>query len=509
MSPQPPAASSTARKILSVTTLALSVLATGCTTLPEALPGIDDVVSNARADATNDWNATPALQVRYLNLPVLRTHPLKLPEALANRSVSLTLPTGATVANLSTLLGAIDIPTIVASEQLANKRVGLGTYEGRLGDLLTALSAARGLVFTWHNGILDISAQTTMTAYIPQNKELMKTVVDDLLSLGGSHLMASLASGIVSCQIAGTKTDRVKRYLHQTIDNTSTIALQIAIITVGLNRKHKTGLDWSRLQISLGKSLQIGLGSSTVSGGLNGNDINSGDNGDGTSNGDDGDSGSGGLVSDANVGAQLAGGTLGFVTDTANFDMQAMFSLLSTYGKTQTTQNLVLRTLSGGKVKIRSGATVPYVSDVSINSGDSGTLLGGTETETVETGLTLTIEPRYNDRTGLVTMDVDLKLKSILGFIKLQAGDQIGALSRPKTQDQSLKTVARVRTGHTVVLGGLIYDHVSDNRNTLAGLEDLPIGHQNLRVKRNALFVVIRPTVITYEFSDEVAHGRS
>ena len=183
--------------------------------------------------------------------------------------------------------------------------------------------------------------------------------------------------------------------------------------------------------------------------------------------------------------------------------MQALFSLLSTYGTTQTTQNLVLRSLSGGKVKIRSGATVPYVSQVNIAAaGNSNSVFGGTQTETVDTGLTLTIEPHFDAVTGRVTMDVDMQLKSIIGFLKLSAGAQIGSMTRPEVQDQSLETVARAAAGHTVVLGGILYDQLSDDRATLPGMESAAIGHLDRKVQRNALFIVIRPTVTTYRFAD-------
>lgn len=502
------------------------MLVTGCTTLPSHLPDIDDAGAAARSQATQDWNATPALTTRTLAMPATLANAQALPPRVAGRAVHLQLPAAASVAQFAALLNSMGLSTVIASSDLGQKPIGLTHYDGTLGDLLHALSATQGVSFDWRAGVLAIGAGTPMIAYLPQNKDLITDVAGDLASLGATHVTTSKVAGSVAFDAPGARLWRIRRYVKRVASNASTVALQIAIVTVGLSRDRSTGLDWSRLQLTFGHGLKFNFNGdeggdnsggivSTDGGGLpnlngdnGGGSDNGGDNGTGNDSGDNGggdggDSGSSGNSESAStIGAQLASQSLGFVVNGFDFNLKALFSMLSTYGDTRTTQNLVLRTLSGQEVKIRSGESVPYVSGVSVNSTNNGGLLGGTETETVDTGLTLKITPQYNARSRLVTMDVDLQMKSIVGFLQLAAGEQVGSLSRPDVQDQSLKTVARIAAGQTVVLGGLIYDQLTDNRNTLAGLESLPVAHKKKHVQRNALFIIIRPTVTTYAFSD-------
>lgn len=509
------------KKTAGATALALSLFATGCATLPNELPDVQASAADARSVATQDWNATPALTTQALTLPTTLADAQPLPARIANRKVDLELPQDAKVARLAALINALGISTVIVSGDLDDQMVGVTHYHGTLGGLLDAISAVQPISFTWRGGVLAIATGIPMIAYLPQNEELIKQVSADLANLGATDITASQAAGSLVFDAPGGKAWRIERYIRRVANNASTVALQIAVVTVGLTKNHSTGLDWSRLQLTFGHGLSFdntggagqndgGIVPLNPIGGNRGNSNSQGDDsgddsGSGSDSGSGGDSGTGsGTDSDSasTVGAQLASQSLGFVANGFDFNMKAMFSLLSSYGTTRTTQNLVLRTLSGQEVKIRSGETVPYVSGVSVNSTNNGNLLGGTQTETVETGLTLKITPQYNARSRLVTMDVDLSMKSIVGFLQLNAGEQVGTLSRPDVQDQSLETVARAAAGQTVVLGGLIYDQMSDNRNTLAGLENLPVGHKENQIQRNALFIIIRPTVTTYAFTD-------
>ena len=505
------------RRASGVAALACVILS-GCTTVPKHLPSIDAKVSSVQSEATRDWNLTPALRTERLAEPAIHSSFTPIPKAVMDRQIAIDAPPGATVGDLAVLLSGYGVPTIAASDDVAGRRISVPAYNGKLSGLVALLSSASNIALTWSDGVLVINSGVAMTASVPPSKELIKTVSDELKTLGASQIVASVPASEVSFNAAPDRLWSVKRYLHRVVDNSATIGLQVAVITVGLNSEQQSGLDWSRLQFTLGRSLGLrNDGQNNQQGGMGGGGQNGNNGGTSNNNGGTGNNnGSGndnhndpaasflaGLNTKSPYGAEFAGGDFGIGVARHDFNMQALFSLLSTYGNTQTTQNLVLRSLSGGKVKIRSGASVPYVSQVNIAAaGNSNSIFGGTQTETVDTGLTLTIEPHYDAATERVTMDVDLQLKSIIGFLKLSAGAQLGSMSRPEVQDQSLTTVARAAAGHTVVLGGILYDQLSDDRNTLTGMEDAPVGHKDRKVQRNALFVVIRPTVTTYRFTD-------
>jgi type II secretory pathway component GspD/PulD (secretin) len=122
----------------------------------------------------------------------------------------------------------------------------------------------------------------------------------------------------------------------------------------------------------------------------------------------------------------------------------------------------------------------------------------GANTTTVETGFNIEIVPFYDAEDNLVTVELDLEMKSLVGFKELNAGEQLGTLTRPQIQDQSIKNIARMEAGETALIGGLVYESASDNRTGLAGFEHIPMGSKSQRNSYNALFILMRPTVVVY-----------
>ncbi len=195
-------------------------------------------------------------------------------------------------------------------------------------------------------------------------------------------------------------------------------------------------------------------------------------------------------------------------------------AFLSTFGNTNVTQNVELRTLSGRQVKIRSGDEIPYVKGIGIGTlGSAGTAaangttggssnsntLGTAQTETVKTGLTVEMVPRFDSDAELVTTDLKMELKSLVEFVKLDAGNQLGSLTQPRTQDQELSNIVRMRAGQTAVIGGIQYDQEQFDGNEPTFLRDKmrarsqSAGYRAQNVTRNALFIILQPTVTTYE----------
>jgi type II secretory pathway component GspD/PulD (secretin) len=81
----------------------------------------------------------------------------------------------------------------------------------------------------------------------------------------------------------------------------------------------------------------------------------------------------------------------------------------------------------------------------------------------------------------------------------LSGGNQLGTITQPRTQRQAFNNTIRVPVGETVILGGVTYESISDNRNTLSFMDDKETASQNKNISSNSLFVVIRPTVILYK----------
>ncbi|MEO0368640.1 MAG: type II secretion system secretin GspD [Pseudomonadota bacterium] len=134
---------------------------------------------------------------------------------------------------------------------------------------------------------------------------------------------------------------------------------------------------------------------------------------------------------------------------------------------------------------------IPTRQAVSNISPDAPTV---NEIEYRNTGILLTVTPRVNS-SGMVTMDISQEVSSVVN----NTSSQIDA---PTIQQRQLNSTVSIRSGQTVVLGGLIREQQSDRDAGVPLLKDLPaLGKLFSNVEnvsqRTELVVLITPRVVT------------
>ena len=467
-----------------------AILLSGCAAFPS--PSERPTLDDARDRASDGWEAIPAITYRSQRNGIRLMEPGRLPAELFDRPVELTMNGQFSVEDLIGLLDAVDIPVALATSELADMSVRLPRYNGALGPLLGAISSMTDISFSWVGGVLIVDKMGQYMVRIPQNEEIGQNISSALGNMGAENVSLSETAGTVSYRATRRDQKVIESYLDKLSVNTAVINLQLAVINVNLDDQRNTGFDWSALSVQAG-DLDIDASAPSTPSPAPGMGGNDGDYAAGLTAGNTG----GSSTSQTIVGLSSQGLSLSSVS--SNLSLSAALNLLSTYGESRTMQNLTLKTLSGVPVELRSGESIPYVErvDVRITSGTDSTL-GGTDTATVETGFNIELSPVFDADEEVVTVGVDMDVKSLVGFRDLSAGDQIGTLSQPQIQDQELRSIVRLDAGETVLLGGLIYESVSDNRTSLAGLEDRRVGSRNYRSDQRALFVLLRPTVTLY-----------
>lgn len=121
---------------------------------------------------------------------------------------------------------------------------------------------------------------------------------------------------------------------------------------------------------------------------------------------------------------------------------------------------------------------------------------GGNTSESIEykdTGVMLAVQPSVNAG-GMVTMNIQQTLTDV------GAEPDIATGQRPFLQRQVSSRVA-VRSGETVVLGGLIRDNVTRSKQGIPVLYEIPVfgnlfGATNIKNSRTELMVLITPRVL-------------
>lgn len=503
---------------LTAVTLGLAALLGGCTALqPLQFKGEDPATPTSAmkaAEIQSGWDEPPVITEGVSSMVLLT--PSAVPDSVRNRRVDLELEPNATVADLVAVLGRIGVPTILSDKEVAERSFYLPRYKGNLGGLLSAVTRATDTWFVWHEGTLVVSKEEKIGVSVPQEADFAESLSKGLAALGVSNSAVSWQAGMATMSLTPMQFAKVRTFLERFTSNAAVVTMQMAVVNVTLKQDVKQGIDWDKLSISaIPKGSRKDLTAWTAGNAptqpiITGTNGGTGTTGTTGSTGTTGTTGTNGttttttaqaVVAGASVLAgTLSGGKLSAALFTDRFSFEGLFGFLETYGTAETKQNVMLKTVTGSKVEFKSLTQIPYVSEVSVTTAGSstgnGNNLGSSQTAKADDGISVEMTPAYDAAANSVTIDFKLSIKAVLGFNELSAGNQLGTLSQPTTAERSFTDKLRVRPGQTVVVGGMTYDSVSDNRGAPLYLQKSQFESQALKVDRQTTFIVLRPTVM-------------
>ena len=173
--------------------------------------------------------------------------------------------------------------------------------------------------------------------------------------------------------------------------------------------------------------------------------------------------------------------------------VQALLSSQATADNLNVISSPSLMVLNNQKAKINVGQQVPIQTGTTSAPG-----LGGLSTansiQYKDTGVTLEVTPRVNAN-GIVNM----RLRQIVSdAIPVTNKDGIQS---PTINKKEIDSSVAVHDGETIVLGGLISDQLTNNKNGVPFLYELPIigslfGSNDKRNNKTELVVLITPRVV-------------
>ena len=133
-----------------------------------------------------------------------------------------------------------------------------------------------------------------------------------------------------------------------------------------------------------------------------------------------------------------------------------------------------LRVLNNQKASINVGVKEPILlSTTNVNQGTTPGTVPATSTVTSiefkDTGVKLDVEPTIH-LTGEITLKMKIEITRIAGQVTLAPGN-----TQPRFGNRTAETTLNMRGGETVILGGLIQEDDIKTRETVPGLDDVPI----------------------------------
>jgi len=206
-------------------------------------------------------------------------------------------------------------------------------------------------------------------------------------------------------------------------------------------------------------------------------------------------SGSGGSTGNGpTTNGLLLGRGFTYLIQNANFlgGIQAVLTMLDTYGNTKVIANPHLAALDNQKATIKAGDRIPV---------NQQTLVGGTSnavtttSQYIDTGVLLQVQPHINAG-GLVTLDVQAEVSN--------PGNPANPGDAPPINTRSIQTLVSVQSGQTMVMGGLINETKGNQSSGLPLLSRIPVigglfGNQTLTNNRTELILFITPRLVETE----------
>ena len=307
----------------------------------------------------------------------------------------------------------------------------------------------------------------------------------------GTDVIINPISGTVSVQA----TEQQHQLVQQHLDNVTNavqrqVLIEATIVEVRLSDAYQAGIDLSRLATSAGGFvITSALG--------------------------------GGAFAAAAAAAGATTGGFTFRRDSttgSGSNITATIRLLQEFGNTRVLSSPKIMAINNQTALLKHVDNIVYFEV----QAQQGAIVGGittppvfsTTAKTVAVGVVLGVTPQINED-GRVTLTVRPTVSRLLGAGKQDPNPSLcatlagvafagGCLSNvvPEVQVREMESVLQVASGQTIILGGLMEDDATFNREQIPVVGNLPeVGElfrfRNERVQKRELIIFLRPTVIT------------
>jgi general secretion pathway protein D len=263
-------------------------------------------------------------------------------------------------------------------------------------------------------------------------------------------------SGLITVTANKIQMDKIKQYLDNLSERLhKEVLIDVKIYSVELSKSHKTGIDWSKLNISLDdKSVAMNHFAKEI------------------------------------VGKKS-------VFNSATFNLSGFLNFLAQNGNVNSISNPKIVTLNNQKALIRVGDTIYYKYANEITTDSSGNPTSSYEIDSAFVGVILDITPQISDN-GIIILSINPRISSFKDISQLR---NVSREMPPDIKDNSLISVVRMKNNQTLVLGGLITNDSNMIVNGVPVLKEIPLIKYLFSSKekissRKELVFVITPHII-------------
>jgi len=391
---------------------------------------------------------------------------------------------------LQLILADYDISLAFESQEGLTRRITVANLRGDLGKVVHQVCSLANLYCSYEDGTIVIKDGQTFTVTLPPIGTGDETGYLDDVAAGLKAIIEGGATSGTAVGSTGTTalepivdpttrtivysaTQRTAeiatRYFQRLRANTAMIVFETYIWEVSLNSGNSTGIDWSMID-TFGKfNASVGI--------------------DGSIGAD--------FLGPISIGLPTTKGLNGVPTDIVKF--------LSQFGAVKTISQPQITVLSGSEAELRVADTQNYVSQIATTL-DQGQATTSVNTDSVDTGFTLTIGSSWDKATVYANVAIELTdVKDIQNFAFADEGEDGGSttIQLPQTSERQLSTQIRVRPGDSVLIAGLVRENDNFDSKGIGFMSPIIPDSRTAEAQNLELVILLRPRVIVYTAAND------
>ena len=362
---------------------------------------------------------------------------------------------------LQLILSDYEIPLAFQTNEGLTRTITVSNLRGPLNDVVNKVCGLADLYCAYEGGVLVIKETQTFTVSIPPiggENDILSTLTSGLTAITGQEAVTESSTRTIIYEATNRTAQMAERFFQRLRANTALIVFEVFIWEVSLNTDNATGINWEQIdsfgKFSSGISLPGGAGAA--------------------------------FGTPISIGLPTTG-------DFA-FDGTDVLEFISNYGAVKTISQPQITVLSGAEATLRAADTINYVSSLTRTS-DDGDVTVSTETDSVDTGFTLTISSNWDNAT--IYGNIDIELQEFREFTTFGEGTET-EIQLPSTTERELSTQIRIRPGDSLLIAGLVresdqYDKSGPGFNSPI----IPLSQGGAKTNTELVFL-LKPRVIIY-----------
>ncbi len=306
---------------------------------------------------------------------------------------------------------------------------------------------------------IDVSRETEVFDISYAKAEDVIKSIAPMLTKDIGRADADVRSNSVILTDIAPKIEQMRKVIRALDKDEKEVLIEARIIQINLDDKFKMGIDWKAI---IPKFHDLTLDNTTHGFGL------------------------GDTVSPQSI---VSIGTLD------QSDYSAVLSAISSLGKSKVLSSPSIAVVNNQEAKILVGTTKPYVTTTTTTTA-SGPATTAETVNFIDVGVKLHVTPTVHDD-GYITMKIKPEVSTATQSVMTSQKNEI-----PIVDTSEVDTTIRVKDGVTIIIGGLIKDEITDTRNKVPVLGDIPIlgrafSHINKGNTKTEIVIFLTPHIIT------------